>query len=482
MVITKHQEDVAVFFDYENIVFSLKNLTGKKVNFDLLMAKCQEYGRVVIANAYADWGNYGILVAPIKSAGFDPVHVTTFAYSPKNGKKTTKNAVDIHMAIDAIDVLHLQSQIQQFILITGDKDFVPVAKMLRKYGKKVIAFGVEGTTSAHMQSAVDEFGYYSDLEKSGWKNQNVNDVLVEVVKRLNKEKLRPIFPRVKDGLLELIPGFDEKNYEDKQGKPFIRFKDFILEAEAQGYVKFYSRDMVNEVLLPDAKIKPQIKLPSLMSLDDAFDLLVKAVDAGVSRGKSLRSASIKNTMRRMHPGFDEKEIKNETGKFFVNFSDFARAARKRGLVELAGSGIYLEIKPVTAPEIQAEKPPESVAAAPIETTHPKTEPAVSPNRISSALDRMLDLDDSLAPPLPPNPEKELIVDALRQLGGPAPAQDFGTVCQNMRDDRNLNLPNRRISQMLTVANQAGIIQQSADTPGEFVFVDEAEKIAKFLNS
>ncbi len=480
MVISKHQEDVAVFFDYENIVFSLKNLTGKKVNFEFVMAKCQEYGRVVLANAYADWGNYGIIVAPIKSAGFDPVHVTTFAYSPKNGKKTTKNAVDIHMAIDAIDILHSQPQIQNFVLITGDKDFVPVAKMLRKYGKKVIAFGVEGTTAAHMQNAVDEFEYYANLEKDGWLKKNIYEVLVEVVKRLNKDKLRPIFPRVKDGLSELIPNFDEKNYKDEQGKPFNRFKDFILAAEAQGYVKFYTRDMVNEVLLPDTKVEPQTKLPPLMSLEAAFDLLVKAVAAGVEGGKSLRSASIKNTMRRMHPGFDEKEIKNENGKYFVNFSDFARAARKKGLVELSGSGIYLEIKPIETPETPVESPPEPVVAAPVETSQPSAEDPVSQERVASALDRLMDLDDAPPPP-PPDPEKTLIVDALRALGGPTPAQDIGTACQNLRDERTLNLPNRRISQLLTAANQAGIIQQAPNTPSEFIFVDDAEKIQIFLS-
>jgi len=468
MVTAKHQEDVAVFFDYENIVFSLKNLTGQKVNFEFLITRCQEYGRVVLANAYADWGNYDFMVAPIKSSGFDPIHVTTFAYSKKNGKKTRKNAVDIHMAIDAVDILHTQPQIDIYVLITGDKDFVPVAKMLRKYGKKVYAFGVKGTSAAHMQQAVDDFVFYADLESDGWKKKNVYEVLIEVVKNLNKENLRPIFPRVKDGLSEFITDFDEKNYNDRSGKPFSRFKDFILEAETLGYVKFITRDMVNEVFLPDAQVESQTQLPPLMGLDKAFALLVKAVQAGESAGKSLRSSSVKNTMRRMHPGFDEKEIKNENDKYFTNFSDFAREARKRGLVELSGKGIYLEIQPAK-PQIVTETSPTDRGVEAILN--------LSEDRVVEAVPEVVDQVGQLAPL---DPERAVIVAALRSQTGPAPAQDFGTTCQQLRDKRQINLPNRRISQLLTEANQAGIIRQSDGSPSKFVFVDDPDRIAQFM--
>ena len=41
MVFKDSNEDVVVFFDFENIVYSLRNILGENPNFELLMDKCQ---------------------------------------------------------------------------------------------------------------------------------------------------------------------------------------------------------------------------------------------------------------------------------------------------------------------------------------------------------------------------------------------------------------------------------------------------------
>ena len=162
MVFQDNNEDVVVFFDFENIVYSLRNTMGENPNFELLMDKCQEYGRIVLARAYADWSRHNTVIPALQASGFDPVYVPTYFYENKE-RKARKNAVDIHIAIEAVEVMFTQPHINTFVLLTGDKDFIPLANALRRNGKTVIAVGVQGTTSPYMRQATDDFVFYQQL-------------------------------------------------------------------------------------------------------------------------------------------------------------------------------------------------------------------------------------------------------------------------------------------------------------------------------
>ena len=255
MVLKDTNEDVVVFFDYENIVYSLRNSNRENPNFEILMDKCQEYGRVVLARAYANWSSHRTVIAPLQASGFDPIYVPTYFYESK-GKKTRKNAVDIHIAIEAIEVMFTQPHINTFVLLTGDKDFIPVANALRRHGKTVVAIGVQGTTSPYMRQSSDDFVFYHQLleepadEQSEPPQKDIYAVLVNAVKELEKDGIKTVFPRVKHTMSEMLGSFNERDYTDDKGVPFGRFKDFILEAQRLGHVKLVTTGSVNKVLLP----------------------------------------------------------------------------------------------------------------------------------------------------------------------------------------------------------------------------------------
>ena len=57
----------------------------------------------------------------------------------------TKNATDIALVIDAMDILHAASdarvEVDTFVIVTNDSDFAPLAQRLRRSGKQVVAVG-----------------------------------------------------------------------------------------------------------------------------------------------------------------------------------------------------------------------------------------------------------------------------------------------------------------------------------------------------
>ena len=83
---------------------------------------------------------------------------------PQRMGASRKNAADIKMAVDALELAFERDYISTFVLCTGDSDFTPLVHKLRELNKRVIGVGVEKTTSALLPPACDEFLYYDRLE------------------------------------------------------------------------------------------------------------------------------------------------------------------------------------------------------------------------------------------------------------------------------------------------------------------------------
>jgi uncharacterized protein (TIGR00288 family) len=513
MVLKDKTDDVVVFFDFENIVYSLRHRLGENPNFELLMDKCQEYGRIVLARAYADWSLHNTVIAPLQASGFDPIYVPTYFYENKE-RKARKNAVDIHIAIEAIEVMYTQPHIDTYILLTGDKDFIPLANALRRNGKTVIAIGVQGTTSPYMRQATDDFVYYNELlevskgRKPKTPQKDIYKVLVDAVEKLQHENQKTVFPQVKHTMSEMLGSFDEKDYTDSKGVHFNRFKDFILEAQRLGHVRLVTTGSVNEVLLPgetspEEELADKAKaetaaLPSfdITSTEGAFELLVWAVNHADEEGKSPRTSSIKTIMRSVHHDFDEKQLKDEDGEFFAKFSDFTQAAARRGLVRIEGKGIRMEIYP--GESLSFPKEPQPIPSIEVEDEQLSSENNLLSDDDISSLEASLPADsessvpassDLITPPQEPYAYvsdyrmRVLVVDALRNCEYPAPAHTIGQHCIEASEQRNVTLPNRRLNQLLTSARNMGLLKKAGEEASEaqeYTFVENTQRIKLFL--
>ena len=83
---------------------------------------------------------------------------------PQRMGAVRKNAADIKMAVDAIELCFERDYITTFVLGTGDSDFTPLVHKLRELNRRVIGIGIEASTSALLPPACDEFLFYERLE------------------------------------------------------------------------------------------------------------------------------------------------------------------------------------------------------------------------------------------------------------------------------------------------------------------------------
>lgn len=133
---TVSKERIALFIDADNA-------PAKKI--DMIISELAKYGVVNIRKAYGNWKNGGLI-------GWEKI-LHEYAISPVQQFDLTKgkNATDMAMTIDAMDVMFRQS-VDAFCIVSSDCDFTPLVMRLRAEGKRVIGFGERKTPSPFVNS------------------------------------------------------------------------------------------------------------------------------------------------------------------------------------------------------------------------------------------------------------------------------------------------------------------------------------------
>jgi uncharacterized protein (TIGR00288 family) len=248
--------DVAVFIDFENIYISVRNRYDANPNFESIMDLCLGYGRVTVARAYADWYRYPRVTNALYANAIEPVYVPTYYYDRDEGRvgRAIKNSVDMHLCIDMMKTLYMYGSIGTYVLVTGDRDFIPLINAVRQLGKHTVVIGVAQATASHLAQAADEFIYYNQVVQPAGAAEDQTDPyerLVEAVRAARRRGNVTTLATLKLLVLEAAPTFDERQYADGAGRPFGKFKDFVREAERRGLVRLSTTGSVTEVFLPD---------------------------------------------------------------------------------------------------------------------------------------------------------------------------------------------------------------------------------------
>ncbi len=156
---------VALFIDYENIHWTMVreyHLEPEISRFILVLKqRAEKLGQVVSVAAYADFDNADFhgLQTELQRNNVETRHVFSKTY--EDGRR--KNAADIEMSLDAQDMARDRTDIQSFVLVCGDRDFIPIVKRLQQMGRTVHVIGLRASTSRDLQNFVGS--NYSAVEE-----------------------------------------------------------------------------------------------------------------------------------------------------------------------------------------------------------------------------------------------------------------------------------------------------------------------------
>lgn len=170
MAKSKNEDHIALFIDCDNI--SHRSIEG-------IINELSKYGIVNIRQAYGNWTKDNLKNWEDKLLEFAIKPIQQFDYS-KN-----KNATDILMTIDAIDLLHTKD-IDAFAFATSDSDFTPVVMRVQNEGIRVYGFGEKKTPKPFM-AACSQFIFTEKLMTNRTQSPESIDVIQAPVRQSGKE-------------------------------------------------------------------------------------------------------------------------------------------------------------------------------------------------------------------------------------------------------------------------------------------------------
>lgn len=324
-MVTDTEERIALYVDFENIALGARD-RGVELDIAVVMDALSERGRVVVRRAYADWNLFTEFRSQLLSQRIEMIEM------PQRAGTFRKNAADIKLAVDAIELLFERAFITTFVIASGDSDFTPLVLKLRELNKKVIGVGVEGSTSQLLPGACDEFLFYERL-LGGGRTVDVQEPSSDDGKRdasgleeLERKVTRTLsgLQRSTDGpvlssmikrvLVRKDPTFSEGDYG------FRAWGELMRHLESRGVV---------ELARSTADGDPFVTFPSEGGGQErAFDALRGVVTDLEARGGPPLLSGMKNELRKIWPNFSEKDLG------YSGFLQFVKAAAARGLVRL----------------------------------------------------------------------------------------------------------------------------------------------------
>ncbi|MDM4719049.1 NYN domain-containing protein [Micromonospora sp. WMMA1363] len=345
------QEDrIALFLDYENLALGVRD-HGGGVAFDFrpIADALAERGRVVVRRAYADWSYFDEDRRMLTRSHVELIEM------PQRMGASRKNAADIKMAVDAVELAFERDYIATFVICTGDSDFTPLVHKLRELNKRVIGVGVEKSTSALLPPACDEFLYYDRLEgveipsPRGRRGRPTRVPTVEPPRVVQQPEPQPEDAEpVRD--VDTLAALVAQTVAGLQGsaggevtasrlKRTLLRKDPTLSESDYGFRTFgellrhLAEHNVVELAEGPAKGDPEVSLPEHGEREVAFGLLRSVVLdlAGGDGDGTVPLSGLKNQLLRVRPDFSEKKLG------YRGFLQFCRAAATGGAVDLRWS-------------------------------------------------------------------------------------------------------------------------------------------------
>ena len=255
------QKEIALMLDWENIRFGLqqRNLVP---NISAIKDEAQSLGRVVVARAYADFQNYTMSNDPrrLYAAGIEPVYVPGRNYDDGRGysqSNVRKNSVDIKLTADCVEFCHRYPDIDAYVLVSGDGDFIHLVNSLRPYGKFVAIVALSWSASPRLTESADWVRFYDidvepslqgapddapDARTSEEMEEEMGDVFAAIEAIVTSQNRPLVLAALKPVLAQRLGSFDERKFG------YAKFKPLVMDAQDAGYVRVVTEGLVDWVM------------------------------------------------------------------------------------------------------------------------------------------------------------------------------------------------------------------------------------------
>lgn len=275
----------AVLIDSENI--SAKYLP-------IIFDEIERYGFASHRRIYGNWSKHSDWTEEL-FVQYSIVPIQQYNYV------RGKNAIDITMVIDAMDLLY-KNKVDGFCLVTSDSDFTRLAIRLREEEKFVLGMG-ESKTPLSLTKACNKFIHLNLIDGTGKEETHAPLADAEVDTKDNVTELAEVIETIRlifsesgndaldlayvgDRLSKKFTDFDVRNYGYSKLSVFV-------ENELKGFNVIKTQQ--KHVLMKVEQLKPkQIE-------NDIVEIIMR------NRGKINNLSMINEELKKKYPSFDLKD-------------------------------------------------------------------------------------------------------------------------------------------------------------------------------
>jgi hypothetical protein len=341
------EERIALFIDHENLVLGAREI-GRSFDIGPVMEALAERGRVVARRAYADWTLFANDRRSLVEHNCELIDI------PQRTGAVRKNAADIKLAVDAMELAYERGFVSTFVIASGDSDFTPLVAALRALNRRVIGIGVKGSTSALLPPSCDEFMFYDRLpgvsepaqrptrggnggrgrpsaapapqeeaqererpkaRNGGRDLQDVQRAVTQTLAGLKQSGTEPVLAStLKRAMLRKDPTFSESDYG------FRAFGELLRQLERNGVIS---------LAVGQAPGDPAVDFPDTGGQSaQAFETLRKTVLELQGEDDEVPLSGLKDQIRKRVPNWSEKDLG------YSGFLQFAKAAAASGAVNM----------------------------------------------------------------------------------------------------------------------------------------------------
>lgn len=242
-VATTREVRTLVVMDAENLVISCSKELGKGTDIRTLDEWIHQKHRVIEKMAFIDISRVNGYRHALHVLGWTFRNVLTKVRDEDTGIDVRiKNAIDIELALETYEYA-TRNPLDKVLLISGDGDYLPLVKRIKKIGIGVDVLAVKACMSRKLLKFADRYYSYesvlSGLEDGVSEYGEGDDMRIkrrrffQAAREVLNERIKPYdsmsAAEFKPVLKESIPGFDEQ----KLGFP--RFKNFLIAGEEEGF-------------------------------------------------------------------------------------------------------------------------------------------------------------------------------------------------------------------------------------------------------
>jgi uncharacterized protein (TIGR00288 family) len=341
-----HAPNAALLIDFDNVTMGIRSELGKELQS--LLSSDIIKGKVSVRRAYADWRRYPQYIVPLSEASIDLI------FAPAYGS-SKKNATDIRLAIDALELVFTRPEIGTFVLLSGDSDFSSMVIKLKEYGKYVIGIGIRESSSDLLVQNCDEYYSYNALaglvkasdEVDAARKYDPWELVTESVQRMKRNNDVMRSDRLKQVMQEIDSTFDEKNLG------ISKFSRFCQEAAQRG--------LLTVTKLENGQL--EVDLPATPASGEAPTLRAEAAVAPSENGDQPPIAAEDRVPRRGRRGRGGRGRDRDREP---------REPRASTPVVSDAMPAHIEITEIDEPVAEAPR----VEPAPVPVAAPSSEPAI----------------------------------------------------------------------------------------------------------